>query len=203
MTVVLVDYGSGNLRSLRAAVERAGSDVVVADDPSTVAAARRLMVPGQGAAGPTMATLRRTGLERALRSAVADGAYLLGVCVGLQLLFEASAEDDTPCLGFLPGRVERLEGAARLPHMGWNDVEQAGRGPLAGALPAVCYFAHSYAVEPAAAESVLGTTELGGRPFASVAGAGRVAGTQFHPEKSGPAGRDLLRAFLRWSERAA
>ncbi len=145
MTVVLVDYGSGNLRSLRAAVERAGSDVVVSDDPETVAGARRLMVPGQGAAGPTMATLRRTGLEKAIREAIGQGAYLLGVCVGLQLLFDASAEDDATCLGLLPGRVERLEGTARLPHMGWNDVEPVGPPhPLADGLPACAYFAHSY-----------------------------------------------------------
>jgi aryl-alcohol dehydrogenase-like predicted oxidoreductase len=130
MTVVLVDYGSGNLRSLRAAMERAGSDVVVSDDPGTVAGARRLMVPGQGAAGPTMATLRRTGLEKAIREAIGQGAYLLGVCVGLQLLFDSSAEDDATCLATIEraielgvnfvdvanvygaGRSERLVGAA-------------------------------------------------------------------------------------------
>ena len=202
MTVVLVDYGSGNLRSLRAAMERAGSDVAVADDPGTVAAARRLMVPGQGAAGPTMATLRRTGLERALRSAVADGAYLLGVCVGLQLLFDASAEDDTPCLGFLPGRVERLDGAERLPHMGWNDVEPVGPPhPLAAGLPACAYFAHSYAVRDAGPAAVA-ETEVDGLRFSSVVAAGRVAGAQFHPERSAGAGLAMLRGFLAWSDAA-
>ncbi len=202
MTVVLVDYGSGNLRSLRAAMERAGSEVTVADDPATIASARRLMVPGQGAAGPTMATLRRTGLERALRSAVADGAYLLGVCVGLQLLFDASAEDDTPCLGFLPGRVERLDGAARLPHMGWNDVEPVGPPhPLAAGLPACAYFAHSYAVRDAGPAAVA-ETEVDGLRFSSVVAAGRVAGAQFHPERSAGAGLTMLRGFLAWSDAA-
>jgi glutamine amidotransferase len=202
VTVVLVDYGSGNLRSLRAAMERAGTDVVVADDPATVASARRLMVPGQGAAGPTMATLRRTGLERAIRSAVADGAYLLGVCVGLQLLFDASAEDATPCLGFLPGRVERLDGAARLPHMGWNDVEPVGPPhPLAAGLPACAYFAHSYAVRDAGPAAVA-ETEVDGLRFSSVVAAGRVAGAQFHPERSAGAGRAMLEGFLAWSDAA-
>jgi glutamine amidotransferase len=202
VTVVLVDYGSGNLRSLRAAMERAGSDVTVADDPATVASAERLMVPGQGAAGPTMATLRRTGLERAIRSAVADGAYLLGVCVGLQLLFDASAEDDTPCLGFLPGRVERLDGAARLPHMGWNDVEPVGPPhPLAAGLPACAYFAHSYAVTDAGPAAVA-ETEVDGVRFTSMVAAGRVAGAQFHPERSAGAGLEMLRGFLQWSDAA-
>jgi glutamine amidotransferase len=202
VTVVLVDYGSGNLRSLRAAMERAGGDVVVADDPATVASAPRLMVPGQGSAGPTMATLRRTGLERAIREAVGQGAFLLGVCVGLQLLFEASAEDDTPCLGFLPGRVERLEGTARLPHMGWNDVEPVGPPhPLATGLPACAYFAHSYAVRDAGPATVA-ETEVDGVRFTSMVAAGRVAGAQFHPERSAGAGLAMLRGFLRWSDAA-
>lgn len=200
MTVVLVDYGSGNLRSLRAAVERAGGDVVVSDDPATVADARRLMVPGQGAAGPTMATLRRTGLEQAIREAIGQGAYLLGVCVGLQLLFDASAEDDATCLGLIPGRVERLEGTERLPHMGWNDVEPVGPPhPLAEGLPACAYFAHSYAVRDAGPTAVA-ETEVDGVRFTSVVAAGRVAGAQFHPERSSAAGLAMLRGFLRWSD---
>ena len=202
MTVVLVDYGSGNLRSLRAAMERAGSEVAVAADPATVASARRLMVPGQGAAGPTMATLRRTGLEKAIREAVANGAYLLGVCVGLQLLFDASDEDATPCLGFLPGHVERLDGTARLPHMGWNDVEPVGPPhPLAAGLPACAYFAHSYAVRDAGPAAVA-ETEVDGQRFTSVVAAGRVAGAQFHPERSAGAGLAMLRGFLAWSDAA-
>jgi glutamine amidotransferase len=202
VTVVLVDYGSGNLRSLRAAMERAGSEVAVAADPATVASARRLMVPGQGAAGPTMATLRRTGLEQAIREAVANGAYLLGVCVGLQLLFDASDEDATPCLGFLPGHVERLDGTARLPHMGWNDVEPVGPPhPLAAGLPACAYFAHSYAVRDAGPAAVA-ETEVDGQRFTSVVAAGRVAGAQFHPERSAGAGLAMLRGFLAWSDAA-
>jgi imidazole glycerol-phosphate synthase subunit HisH len=202
VTVVLVDYGSGNLRSLRAAMERAGSEVAVAADPATVASARRLMVPGQGAAGPTMATLRRTGLEKAIREAVANGAYLLGVCVGLQLLFDASDEDATPCLGFLPGHVERLDGTARLPHMGWNDVEPVGPPhPLAAGLPACAYFAHSYAVRDAGPAAVA-ETEVDGQRFTSIVAAGRVAGAQFHPERSAGAGLAMLRGFLAWSDAA-
>ena len=201
--VCVVDYGAGNLRSLRTGLERAGAEVTVTGDPVRVAAADRVLVPGVGAAGAAMAALERRGLAGAIRDAAAAGAYVFGICLGLQLLFDASEEDDVPCLGLLPGRAVAMGFADRVPHMGWNDVTPQADHPLAQALPAVCYFAHSYAVEPASAGAVLGTTELGSRAFASVAGAGRVAGTQFHPEKSGPAGRELLRAFLRWSDRAA
>jgi imidazole glycerol-phosphate synthase subunit HisH len=201
--VCVVDYGAGNLRSLRTGLERAGAEVTVTDDPARVAAAGRVLVPGVGAAGAAMAALERRGLAGAIRDAAAAGAYVFGICLGLQLLFEASDEDDVPCLGLLPGRAVAMGFADRVPHMGWNDVTPQADHPLARVLPAVCYFAHSYAVEPAEADAVLGTTELGGHPFVSVAGAGRVAGTQFHPEKSGPAGCELLQAFLRWSDHAA
>lgn len=201
--VCVVDYGAGNLRSLHTGLERAGAEVTVTDDPARVAVAGRVLVPGVGAAGAAMGALERRGLAGAIRDAAAAGAYVFGICLGLQLLFEASDEDDAPCLALLPGRAVAMGFADRLPHMGWNDVTPQADHPLARALPAVCYFAHSYAVEPGETGAVLGTTELGGRPFASVAGAGRVAGMQFHPEKSGPAGRELLQAFLRWSDRAA
>jgi glutamine amidotransferase len=201
--VCVVDYGAGNLRSLRHGLERAGASVTVTADAGRVAAARRVLVPGVGAAGAAMSALERHGLVRAIRAVADAGGYVFGICLGMQLLFDASDEGDVPCLGLLPGRVTPMAFAGRLPHMGWNDVAAAGDHPLAASLPAVCYFAHSYAVEPASAATVVATTELDGRRFASMAGAGRVAGTQFHPEKSGPAGRRLLRAFLDWSGDAA
>jgi glutamine amidotransferase len=143
-----------------------------------------------------MAALRRGGLVDAVRAAVADGAHLLGVCVGLQLLFERSAEGDTPCLGLLPGTVAHLDGVERLPHMGWNDVEPVVPDhPLAADLPAVAYFAHSYAVR-GRVPSTLAETELDGVRFSSLVGAGRVAGAQFHPERSARAGHALLERFL-------
>lgn len=201
-SVCVVDYGAGNLRSLRHGLERAGAEVTVTSDPNVVAAAGRVLVPGVGAAGAAMVALERRELAPAIRSAAATGSYVFGICLGMQLLFEASDEGGVECLGLLPGRVTAMSFAGRLPHMGWNDVTAADGHPLAAALPAVCYFAHSYAVEPAAGD-VVATTELDGTRFASMAGAGRVAGTQFHPEKSGPAGRALLRAFLDWSADAA
>jgi glutamine amidotransferase len=200
--VVVCDYGAGNLRSLGFALARIGAAPVVSADPDVVAGARVLLVPGQGAAGTAMATLRRLRLARAIHDAVGNGAFLLGVCVGLQLLFAASEEDDVECLGFLPGRVTRLAGVTRLPHMGWNDVAPVGPPhPLARSLPAVGYFAHSYAVADAGPAAVA-ETSVDGATFASVVASGRVAGAQFHPERSGADGRELLRSFLDWADAA-
>jgi glutamine amidotransferase len=201
--VVVVDYGAGNLRSLRTGLERAGATVTVTADADRVSAAARVLVPGVGAAGPAMAALDRGGLRQAIIAAAAAGAHVFGICLGMQLLYERSEEGGVECLGLLSGRVAAMGFAGRLPHMGWNDVTAEREHPLATALPAVCYFAHSYCVEPAAAATVLATTELDGHRFTSVAGRGRIAGTQFHPEKSGPAGRELLRSFLAWSGDAA
>lgn len=195
--VTIVDYGGGNVRSLRAALERCGADVAVSADPDAVARAGRLMVAGQGAAGAAMDALERTGLADCLRDAAARGVPLLGVCVGLQLLFERSEEDDCACLGLIPGTVRRLVGTARLPHLGWNDVVAVAEHPLTADLPAVAYFAHSYAV-PADVPAALARTEVDDAAFASIAASGSVAGAQFHPERSSEAGRALLRRFLAW-----
>ena len=195
--VVIVDYGGGNVRSLTAALERCGADVEVSANPARVATAERLMVAGQGAAGAAMAALAGAGLADAVRAAANRGTPLLGVCVGLQLLFERSEEDDCACLGLIPGAVRRLEGVERLPHLGWNDVLPVAEHPLARELPAVCYFAHSYAV-PAETPAAIATTEVDGTGFASVVAHGSVAGAQFHPERSSEDGRRLLRRFLAW-----
>src|SRR5690348_13605907 len=127
--VTLIDHGAGNLRSLRAAFERLGASVEVTDDAERVAGASFAVLPGVGAAGAAMQRLRERGIDRAL----AEVPRLLGVCLGMQLLFERSAEGGVDCLGLLAGATERIEGAARLPHMGWNDVEPAAAGPFAGA----------------------------------------------------------------------
>jgi glutamine amidotransferase len=195
--VVIVDYGGGNVRSLTAALERCGAGVEVSADPARVATAERLMVAGQGAAGAAMAALNGSGLAGALLDAAGRGTPLLGVCVGLQLLFERSEEDDCACLGLIPGAVRRLEGVERLPHLGWNDVTAVADHPLARELPAVCYFAHSYAV-PVDTPAAIATTEVDGVAFASVVAEGSVAGAQFHPERSSEDGRRLLRRFLAW-----
>jgi imidazole glycerol phosphate synthase glutamine amidotransferase subunit len=197
------DYGAGNLRSLRAAFERAGADVHVSDSPDEIASAAFVVIPGVGQAAAAMGALRERGLTDAIMGALRSGASLFGVCVGMQLLFARSDEGDAAGLGLLPGSATRLAGARRLPHMGWNDVEPAGDHPLTAAFPATCYFAHSYAVQDAGERCLLASTPVEHGSFASLVGDGRVAGAQFHPERSGAAGAAFLRAVLRWADDAA
>jgi imidazole glycerol-phosphate synthase subunit HisH len=199
----MVDYGAGNLRSLRAAFERAGAEVSVSDEPERVARAAFVVIPGVGQAASAMQALRERGLADAILSALRGGSHLFGVCVGMQLLFARSEEGDTAGLGLLPGTATRLAGARRLPHMGWNDVEPAAAHRLTTALPAPCYFAHTYAVQDAPARCLLACTAVEDGTFASVVGEGRVAGAQFHPERSGAAGAAFLQAVLRWAADAA
>jgi glutamine amidotransferase len=199
----MIDYGAGNLRSLRAAFERAGAGVEVSDDPATVAGAGLVVIPGVGQAATAMDALRERGLVEAIMAALRNGSRLFGVCVGMQLLFARSEEGETAGLGLLQGSATRLTGARRLPHMGWNDVEPVGPHPLASAFPAPCYFAHSYAVQDASPRCLLAGTKVEQGGFASLVGEGRVAGAQFHPERSGAAGAAFLRAVVRWADDAA
>ena len=201
---LIVDAGVGNLGNLRRALAHLGAAAAVSSEPAAVAAARCLLLPGVGAFAPPREALRG-GLEAALRDALDDGAWLLGICVGFQLLFASSDEfGDTDGLALLPGRVARLPASVPLPHIGWNRLEPAaagGAGEAAGLLaglpvPSWVYFVHSYAPDGVPDELVLART-LHGRAFAAAVGRGRVMGTQFHPEKSGALGLAVLRNFLR------
>jgi imidazole glycerol-phosphate synthase subunit HisH len=199
----MVDYGAGNLRSLRAAFERAGAEVAVTDVPEQVAEAAFVVIPGVGQAASAMEALRERGLPDAIMAALRGGAHLFGVCVGMQLLFSRSDEGDTAGLGLLHGTATQLAGARRLPHMGWNDVAPNAPHRLTTAFPAPCYFAHSYAVQDAPPRCLLASTEVENGVFASLVGEGQVAGAQFHPERSGAAGAAFLRSVMRWAADAA
>ena len=196
--IALVDYGAGNMVSIAHALARAGADVAVATRGSDVAAADAVVVPGVGASGPAMRRLRRYGLAAAIERAVGDGAFYLGVCLGMQLLFERSEEDGAEGFGLLRGRVRGIPDAPRLPHVGWNRLEGLrAHALLAGIADGTpCYFVHSYAPEPVDPSIVLATTEHGGR-FPSVVGSGRLLGVQFHPERSGADGIRILSNFVR------
>jgi glutamine amidotransferase len=197
--VVVLDAGVGNLGNLARALEHLGARVEVTTDPATVAAGRCLVLPGVGAFRPPREALRGP-LEAALREALAEGAWLLGICVGFQILFEAGEEfGRTEGLGLLPGTVRRLPATVPLPHIGWNPLESTAAGAAHPLLEEVhgahVYFVHSYAAEGVPEDHLLATA-LHGRSFPAVAGQGRVLGTQFHPEKSGRAGLRLLHNYL-------
>lgn len=193
----VIDAGVGNLGNLLRALRHLGAEASLTTDPAEVAAAKCLLLPGVGAFRPPRERLRGP-LEEALRKALAEGAYLLGICVGYQLLFSESTEyGQTAGLGLLDGRVEALPAGVTLPHIGWNRlVERRDHALLAG-LPAdaYVYFVHSYAPLEVPPEQVLARA-VHGVPFAAVAGKERVFGCQFHPEKSGEIGLRLLQNFL-------
>ncbi len=196
---VIVDYGAGNLRSVARAVEHAGHAAEVRRDPAAIEGARALILPGVGAAADTMANLRAAGLDGPLREYAAAGRPFLGVCMGMQALFEVSEEGgEHECLGVLPGRVVRFAGGLTTPHMGWNTLRLVRPHPVLEGVGdgAYCYFVHSYYPRPADPSLVIAETEYGGA-FASVVGRGNLVATQFHPEKSGAAGLRLYANFLR------
>jgi glutamine amidotransferase len=211
--IAVVDYGAGNLVSIAQGLEAAGASVAFVADGHTFDDNRgfdadAIVVPGVGAAAPAMERLRERGLVEPIRDWIGDKRPYLGICLGLQLLFEGSDEDGAETLGILPGRTELLRDAPSLPHIGWNQVHL--RGQHSGSHPAShrlfdgvpdgadFYFVHSYAgrlTGERAAELTLAET-VHGRPFASAAGAGTLVGVQFHPERSGALGLRLLANFV-------
>ena len=189
----VIDHGAGNLVSIAQGLARAGADVQLLDAPPTSSSVAGLVLPGVGSTGAAMERLDAAGFVPYLRD---WNGPLLGICVGLQLLFEFSDEDDTTCLGLIPGVVRRLRGGERLPHIGWNPVS-LDTDPLFAELgsPTEFYFVHSFAPEPTDA-SIVVATAAHGAPFVAGVRTGHLAGVQFHPERSGPAGLRVLANFV-------
>jgi glutamine amidotransferase len=204
--VAVVDYGAGNLASVERAVEYLGHKPVVTDDPARVLEAERVVFPGVGRAGAAMANLRRLGLDRALAQEVyGRGTPMLGICIGIQIIFATSAEDEADCLGILPGRVERFPASVgKVPQIGWNQVDFERPHPVFAGIASGSefYFVNSYYPAPSEPELVAATTDYGGLRFASVVAKGNLVATQFHLEKSGPVGLAMLRNFLEWDGEA-
>ena len=200
---LIIDAGVGNLGNLLRALERIGASAEITLDPARVSEGRCLLLPGVGAFAPPREALRGP-LEAALREALDRGAFLLGICVGFQLLFESGEEfESVDGLGLLPGRVTRLPGDVPVPHIGWNRLHDAAEHPLLeGLRDRYVYFVHSYAPEGVPGDLCLARCTPG-RAFPAVAGRGRVMGTQFHPERSGEAGLRLLRNYLEMCDGAA
>ena len=204
--VAVVDYGMGNLRSVAKAIEHvaAGERVVVTADPAMVAEADRVVVPGQGAMPDCMRELTGKGLRDAVVRAAAEKPFL-GICIGLQMLFEHSEEGDVAGLGMLPGQVRRFPRDAtvakglKVPHMGWNEVAQSEAHPLWADIAdnSRFYFVHSYYVEPSGPSIIAGSTVYG-IPFTSAVARANIFAVQFHPEKSARSGLQLLGNFMRW-----
>ena len=199
----MVDYGAGNLVSIEQALTTVGGEVSFVRGPADLEALDALVVPGVGAAAPAMARLQSRGLVDPIRQWIVRGRPYLGICLGLQLLFETSDEDGAEMLAVLPGRVTILEGAPTLPHIGWNQVARRRDHALFGGIPEGTdfYFVHSYAGLPAgiAGEASMLAETTHGRPFVSAIAGGNVLGVQFHPERSAGAGMQLLANFVRWA----
>ncbi len=195
--VTIVDYGSGNLRSVQKAFERLGEPARITDDPQVVAESERVVLPGVGAFGDAMRALRDRGLVDPLVAHVRAEKPFFGICMGLQLLFETGLEGGRHAgLGLLPGEVVRFERPAgvKVPHMGWNTVRWRADAPAAGH-DGWFYFVHSYHARPADESVVAAVTDYSGE-FCSAVSQGRLFATQFHPEKSQAAGLRLLESFL-------
>ena len=196
--IAIADYGIGNLGSVTKAFRHAGAEVVLTGDPDVLRSADALVLPGDGAFGATMEEVTRRGLVPVLRETVAAGKPLLGICIGMQLLFEESEEHGRhEGLGFLRGRVRRFDDGLSVPHMGWNRLRARRPHPLLDGLAdgAYVYFVHSYFCD-APDEVVIATSDYG-RDFPAVVGRDNVLGVQFHPEKSQAVGLRMVESFVR------
>ncbi len=217
--IAVVDYGAGNLRSVSKALERSAMTAIVTSDAATVQKADGVVLPGVGAFADAIANLKQTGLDDAVREAMACGRPYLGLCLGLQVLFDEGDEHGvTPGWGIMPGRVERFDGnldgaldgtldgttdphakPLLIPHIGWNTVKFSGEHPMLAGLPPqdTYYFVHSYRAVPSRESDIVGRVDYGGTFAAAVAREGMFA-VQFHPEKSQTAGARLLDAYASW-----
>jgi len=196
----VIDYEAGNLRSVETALRYIGADFSVHEDPESILKCDGIVFPGVGEASSSMRVLRHRGLDQAIREFVQAGKPLFGICIGCQVLLDYSEEADTSCLGIVPGRVKLFKGGPglKIPHMGWNSVSQNRKHPIFRDIPdgASFYFVHSYYPEVADRNLEIGTCEYGER-FSAIYARDNIVATQFHPEKSGRFGLQLLENFLK------
>ena len=205
----IVDYRAGNLTSVARALNYLNKPCRITDDPDILAKASHIIFPGVGAAGEAMANLKKTQLDQWIREWVQQGKPIMGICLGTQVIFEYSEENDTRCLGIVPGTVKRFprdlrqgDEQLKIPHMGWNHVAFRKDHPVFHGLPegSEFYFVHSYYPFPDDDKWVVGLTDYG-QPFCSVVAHGNLIAMQFHPEKSGRPGLQILTNFCRWGGR--
>jgi len=203
--ITIIDYNAGNIRSVRRACAEVGMEARTTADPAVVARAGKVIFPGVGAAPSAMAYLKKAGLDTAIRDVFKAGVPVLGICLGAQIILEKSEEGNQPCLGLVPGATVRFRLAdkqLKIPHMGWNEVKVVKTHPLLdGIKPGdEFYFVHSYYPQPADGKNVYAVADYGG-DFCCALGYKNLFATQFHPEKSGRLGLEMLARFAAWDGR--
>ena len=202
--ITIIDYKAGNLTSVQLAFEHIGIDVRITQDPAEILSAEKVVFPGVGAARSAMQNLRDLGLVEPLKQVVQSGTPFLGICIGMQLLFDFSEENDgTDCLGLIPGTVKQFKPSdpmCKIPQMGWNTVKQTTNHPIFNDIDdeSEFYFVHSFYPSPANAAAMIGQTDYADVAFASAAAKDNIVATQFHPERSGRIGLKLLENFCKW-----
>ncbi len=204
--ITIIDYKAGNLTSVQLAFEHIKCKVKITDRPQDVLQAEKIVFPGVGAAKAAMDSLKKLNLIEPIRKVIADGVPFLGICIGMQVMFEMSEEDEgTKCLGIMPGTVKKFKSADKsfkIPQIGWNSVKIVKPHPVFAGIEDLSefYFVNSYYPAPAEKELIVGQTEYADTVFASAAGRDNLITTQFHPEKSGRIGLKLLENFRDWNE---
>jgi len=197
--ITIIDYGAGNLRSVLNAIARLGYATKLVSSPQAVDNAECVILPGVGAAGHIMASLKKSGLDNAIRKYINENRYFLGICVGMQVLLAESNENNgCQCLNIVPGKVRKFNEGLKVPHMGWNQVKQKQAHPVFSGIPEATdfYFVHSYYCDPDEKTVVAAETEYG-KPFCSAIIKGNMIATQFHPEKSGETGLKIYDNFIK------
>ena len=200
--LIIIDYGAGNIGSVQRACAETGIESVITANPADLKDAERIIFPGVGAAPTAMENVTRTGLAAALKEAYAAGIPILGICIGAQIVLDRSEEGDTPCLGIIPGTTVRFkfqDKSLKIPHIGWNSVKATQPHPLLEGIDKEdeFYFVHSYYPQPAKKENIYAVSDYGGE-FCCAVGNKNLFAVQFHPEKSGRFGLQMLKRFAAW-----
>ncbi len=201
--IAIIDYGAGNLTSVARALAHIGVKCNITDRYEDILSSEKIIFPGVGAAGKAMEIIKAREIDRAIYDVIAQRKPFLGICMGAQIILGRSEENDTTCLGIIPGAVKRFpEGDLKIPHMGWNNISFVRKHPVFEGLDekAQFYFVHSYYLAPEKDGDIVATTDYG-ISFASVIGHDNVVATQFHPEKSGRHGLQILKNFCDWDGR--
>jgi glutamine amidotransferase len=200
--ITIIDYNAGNIRSVLRACAEAGAKAITTNDPKVVAKAEKIIFPGVGAAPSAMEYLGKTGLDTALKNAFKSGIPILGICLGAQIVLESSEEGNQKCLGLVPGKTVRFrlkDKLLKIPHMGWSEVKVVKPHPLLEGIKAgdEFYFVHSFYPQPAEKKNVYAVADYGG-DFCCALGYKNLFAVQFHPEKSGRLGLEMLERFAKW-----